>query len=677
MEIGCKMLKIFYLTVFIIIITNFIKIQYERTYETEKHTNVQNLQNLRKFSKSVQSKKLKVSITQENSIAFLEILTSKNISPNLKMSFNSKNSTSSDQSANVNRANFNRSSANTTSNGSTGFQNQIQVTQTRSMQNTGNPQEYGNQTMAATGISATTTQSAAGGSSSSESVVISYYGRNLNTKTGTSIPQTSRFISNHGIDRNSPAGQFVQQAQRPDQRSNDTNEFTQLMGYKQAESIILEHLNARKFTSAAVSFIFMDIIREAGSALPAWLNQHKIDDEIDNRAEQFQANISRRSQGNVGNDSRPARQEREQPTDNLDTNTVIQNYHALLSDEVQSGGTPEEIQSSVIECIMEVTEIATMRTATLPTDIDTMIAEVASMILAGTLQRPHAPRFWTSYKPAQEDKAEYYPAVFGLVLGIDRVGIHAARMTEAVIEKFSESNGELAQMISDQQLLKDVINTESDLDLETRRNSKPFPTEPGSKKDLAPVKISDRVVRYIFPNQPQPTINAAVEHNMRLEERATQMGAVVVGGFLRSTSIRGILDDISSIMNEAQLRWNEAMVQEGLEFPENHPHNPTKVHEHPITGVFSVVVWLIPSCKCAARCGVCSNSTNPLDIKLFMPESGIPIPQRPIAFSGRFFSCKGRLRPSESKGGNDYARPYMVSAVTSIAQLPEHSDNVL
>ena len=121
MEIGCKMMKIFCLTVIIITITNFIKIQYERTYETEKHTNVQNLQSFRKFSKSVQSKQLKVSSTQENSIAFLEILTSKNISPNLKMSFNSKNSTSSDQSANVNRANFNRSSANTTSNGFTGF----------------------------------------------------------------------------------------------------------------------------------------------------------------------------------------------------------------------------------------------------------------------------------------------------------------------------------------------------------------------------------------------------------------------------------------------------------------------------------------------------------------------------------------------------------------------------
>ena len=136
------MMKIFCLTVFIITITDFIKIQYERTYyETEKHTNVENLQSFRKFSKSVLSKQLKVSSTQENTIAFLEIPERKYISPKSTMSFNSKTSTSGVQSANVNRANFGGNGENKTSNGSTGFQNQNRVIPVSGMQtNTGNPQ---------------------------------------------------------------------------------------------------------------------------------------------------------------------------------------------------------------------------------------------------------------------------------------------------------------------------------------------------------------------------------------------------------------------------------------------------------------------------------------------------------------------------------------------------------
>ena len=676
MEIGCKMMKIFYLTVFIIIITNFIKIQYERTYETEKHTNVQNLQSFRKFSKSVQSKKLKVSNTQENSIAFLEILLRNDLSRKPKMSFNSKSSTSGNQQTNVNRANLGGNGGNATANSSFGFQNPNRTIPMSGMQqNNGNQSmaNNGNQYQPGTGNAGTVQSNPRGNSGASSNPESMGYGRNV--KAGSSVPTTSQFLSDHGIDRNSRAGQFVQQAQRGEQKGNDPNEEAQLMSYKQAETYVLEHLNARELASATVRFIFSDITKEARSALPEWVHQHNIEEEIDKRALLHQSNVSKMSQNTAAREYRPGHQEQEQPSDNLDTNTVIQNYHALLIEEVQAGGIDEGMQNAVIECIMEGTEIASMRLGILPRDIDTTTAEVASMLLAGTLESPRTPKYWNSYKPTQLDKEEFYPTVYQLVIMIDRVGINPARMASAIIDKHSDCNGELAQMISDPQALKDVINAECDIELESRRSSKPFPTPPGTKKDLAQVKTGDRVTRYIFPNQPQPTINESVRRDMSLEEGPTQVGALVVGGFLRITPIEAIVEDIQSIMHDAGLKYDIKRLREGLNFPDEHPHNPTKVHEHPITGVFSVVVWLIPSCKCKDECQ-CRSSTNPLDEKLHMPD-GTPIPQRPTAYSSMFFSNKGAMRPSESKGGNAYSRPYMISAITSVEQLPEHSDNVL
>ena len=254
------------------------------------------------------------------------------------------------------------------------------------------------------------------------------------------------------------------------------------------------------------------------------------------------------------------------------------------------------------------------------------------------------------------------------------VGINPERLTQHTIEQNSNSNGDLQQMLADRDMLKALMKSDGDEDLIARRNSIPHPTDPRDRKDLPQVHTSDRMERDMFPNKPQQTIQSMVKRDLNLEECPATFGAIVIGSFAAGTPTHAVIADVKSMMLESRIKWDEDRAKHGLDFPEDHLYNPTKVHPHPLTGAFSVVIWAIIPCSCPAPCR-CLNTTNPLDVKISM--HGVVQPHRPTSCSSQFYSLKGALRASDSKGGSPYARPYMLSMVNTHNQLPEHSDNIL